>query len=509
MNPMKNPMIQPQKMTHPGTRLGRSGLLWLLCVALSASVGCSDSTPPPGEQPPGGAPDLGMSVDPLTDLDRYVRAKDPSYSYTLRQKVDGPGYTAYFIDMKSLTWRSAAEVDRTQWQHDLTIVAPTPIDPSPAPAVLLISGGSNKGTPPTMPSSQVVQMVKATGRIVIELKQVPNQPLTFSNHDGMPHTEDGIIAFSWAQVMKTSDPTWSARFPMVKSAVLAMDTAQDFLRSDAGGKVKLEQFVVAGASKRGWTTWLTAAVDPRVVAAVPIVIDVLNVEKFMVQHFESYGFWANSLYDYFYNHITEHIGQKEMAFLLANEDPYLFRKRLTMPKFIVNASGDQFFLPDGSQNYFGDLPGEKYLRYVPNADHSLDGSDALESILAYVLSLGDSRPRPTFSWTFEGSETIRVQTADKPQQVLLWQATNPKARDFRVETLGKVWQKTELVDQGGGVYVGKVATPAQGYSAFFIELTFPIGQLFPLKFTTQVRVVPESRPFAGKDPRTGLLETTP
>ena len=51
---------------------------------------------------------------------------------------------------------------------------------------------------------------------------------------------------------------------------------------------------------------------------------------------------------------------------------------------MVNASGDQFFLPDSSQFYFDDLSGEKYLRYVPNASHSLEKTDALEN-LAGVL----------------------------------------------------------------------------------------------------------------------------
>lgn len=37
----------------------------------------------------------------------------------------------------------------------------------------------------------------------------------------------------------------------------------------------LKNFVVGGASKRGWTTWTTAAVDDRVVAIVPVVIDLL------------------------------------------------------------------------------------------------------------------------------------------------------------------------------------------------------------------------------------------
>ena len=35
--------------------------------------------------------------------------------------------------------------------------------------------------------------------------------------------------------------------------------------------------MVAGASKRGWTTWTTMAVDKRVFAAIPIVMDILSM----------------------------------------------------------------------------------------------------------------------------------------------------------------------------------------------------------------------------------------
>ena len=55
--------------------------------------------------------------------------------------------------------------------------------------------------------------------------------------------------------------------------------------------------------------------------------------------------------------------------------------RLTLPKYVVNAAGDQFFTPDSSRFYFDDLKGPKYLRYVPNGDHSLRGTDAADGIL--------------------------------------------------------------------------------------------------------------------------------
>src|SRR5207245_10443064 len=65
-----------------------------------------------------------------------------------------------------------------------------------------------------------------------------------------------------------------------------------------GGQHKIDKFVVAGGSKRGWTTWCTAAVDKRVVAAIPIVIDCIHVRPSMQHHVAAYGFYAESVGDY-------------------------------------------------------------------------------------------------------------------------------------------------------------------------------------------------------------------
>ena len=64
---------------------------------------------------------------------------------------------------------------------------------------------------------------------------------------------------------------------MTKSAVRAMDTVTSLVLSTSGNALTVDKFVVAGGSKRGWTTWTTAVVDPRVIAIAPIVIDMLNV----------------------------------------------------------------------------------------------------------------------------------------------------------------------------------------------------------------------------------------
>ena len=47
--------------------------------------------------------------------------------------------------------------------------------------------------------------------------------------------------------------------------------------------------IVTGASKRGWATWLVGAVDPRVMAIVPVVMDELNFLDNIKHHYRSLG----------------------------------------------------------------------------------------------------------------------------------------------------------------------------------------------------------------------------
>jgi len=283
---------------------------------------------------------------------------------------------------------------------------------------------------------------------------------------------------------------------MVKSAVRAMDATTEFLASADGGKVAIKSFVVAGGSKRGWTTWLTGAVDPRVQAIVPIVIDVVNVRPSMMNHYAAYGFWAPAVGNYAVQHkVMDRWDSPRMAELNKIEDPYSYLDRLTLPKYVVNAAGDQFFTPDSSKFYWDDLKGPKYLRYVPNGDHSLRGTDAAESILAFYRAVVEGKPLPKLTWTMGKDGSIAVTTDAKPKAVNLWQATNPKARDFRLMTIGKAYTSSPLEPDAKGVYIGRVPKPASGWTAFFVELVFDSGdEKAPYKFTTQVQVVPDVLP---------------
>jgi PhoPQ-activated pathogenicity-related protein len=435
-------------------------------------------------------------ASPRTPLDDYIAKPDSSYSWKVVKTSSRPGMRVFVLEMVSQKWRTAEEVDRPIWRHWMTVACPEKL--TSTTGFLLIGGGRNGGDPPDGPAAMVIKIAQATGTVVTELKMVPNQPLIFHN-DGQRRSEDDLIGYTWDQFFKTGDPTWPARNPMAKSAVRAMDTITQLLASESGGERTVDRFVVAGGSKRGWTTWITAAVDKRVVAIVPIVIDVLNVRESMRHHYEAYGFWAPSIGDYVQHGVTQRMDDPRMVELCRLVDPYSYRKRLTMPKLLVCAAGDQFFLPDSSRFYFDDLVGPKYLRYVPNGDHSLDGTDAIESIIAFYWTVLRGKQLPRFSWAFQGNDTIRVHAVDRPERVTLWQATNPRARDFRLESLGPKYTSRVLADQGEGNYVATVPAPEEGWTAMFVELLYDVGAPTPAKFTTSVRVVPDVLPFAGAD----------
>ena len=151
-------------------------------------------------------------------------------------------------------------------------------------------------------------------------------------------------------------------------------------------------------------------------------------------------------------------------------------------------------MPDSSQFYFDDLPGEKYLLYIPNTDHSLENSDALESLTAFYHAVVNNKPRPRFDWSFEDDGSIRVEPQDKPTAVTLWQAHNPRHRDFRLESVGPIYESSTLSLERDGSFVGRIETPEQGFTAFFVELVYPSGVKHPFKFTTGVRVLPGPLP---------------
>jgi PhoPQ-activated pathogenicity-related protein len=454
--------------------------LALALVALGLWHSAAHAEPPAGSK--------------LTPLDTYVAKPDSSYAWNLAETIQTGNLTTHVIRLTSQRWRTEQEVDRPLWEHWLVVTVPAKITTDRV--FLMIGGGSHTSPQPKGPDAITGAIAASTGGVVAELKNIPNQPLIFHN-DGTPRVEDDLIGYSWAQFLETGDPTWLPRLPMVKSVVRAMDCITEFSASEAGGKRKVNKFIVGGGSKRGWTTWMAGAADNRIEAIVPIVIDVANARSSLQNHAEAYGFWSEAIGNYYQHKILQRFDHPRMQTLYEIVDPYYYRDRLTMPKYIVNASGDQFFLPDSSKFYYDELQGDKLLWYVPNGDHGLKNTDAVQSIAAFYSMISSGKKSPQYSWKFEENGSIRVFAKTKPTEVVLWRANNPTARDFRLKTIGPAFESTTLKADVDGNYVAPPPPEQPGWTASFVELTYDVGGPFPLKVSTGVQILPDVLPFKG------------
>lgn len=437
-----------------------------------------------------------------TALDDYVAAPDSNYSY-IEVDSDSDLFTsAYTLKLTSQGWRGSSEVAPVVWTHWVTVYKPTlNFLIGTNKALLLINGGDTSDPQPPY-DQNFRDLSLGTGSVIAVLSAVPNQPLQFSD-EVTARSEDEIIAYSWDKYLNGGDAYWPLQLPMVKSVVRCMDAVQDFVYTITSGAKPVKQFVLSGGSKRGWTAWLAAAVDPndRVAAIAPVVSDLLNMKRSFAHHWAAYGFWADALWPYEELGIFEWFDTPQATQLMEIVDPYEYRESLDMPKFIINSAGDDFFVMDSIQFYVDGLVGETYLRHVPNTDHYLTGAfeDVYSSMAPFYDALLKENARPEFSWTLERDGSIRVETVDTPKAVNLWQASNPAARDFRLVTIGAAWTSSPLADEGGGVYIGWVPEPESGWTAFFVELVyespFQGADAFDYHFTTQMRVLPEMLPF--------------
>ena len=473
----------------PGMETTTSSRLILTISLLAASIGLLT---------PDARADNLRTGERVTALDKYVAKDDGAYGFKVLIEKKGPGYTYFVLELTSQKWRTEKDVDQPVWKHHLNMIVPDVVQSDIG--LLAISGGSSGREPRESVRREYAQFAALTGSVVTELRNVPNQPLTYTGEDD-GRVEDESIAYTWDKYLRTGDEEWPLQLPMTKSAVKAMDAITEFCASERGGKKKVARYVVAGASKRGWTTWLTAVVDKRVVAIAPIVIDMLNVVESFRHHYRVYGFFAPAVQDYQDMKIMDWMGTKEYEALTKLVEPYEYLNRLTMPKYMVNGSGDQFFLPDSHRFYFDDLKGEKYIRYVPNADHGLSGSDAWEGLIAWYQAILDDTPRPDFTWKISDDGSIHVDTKAKPLEIKLWQATNPDSRDFRVDTIGKSWTSSDLAAASDGKYIAKVDAPEKGYTAFMVELRYNGSPGLPMVFSTGVKVVPDTLPFPPYEPK--------
>ncbi len=419
---------------------------------------------------------------PLKD---YVNLPDPSYRYSCVKTIPGPGVTTYVLDMTSQTWKEG-EVAPSKWEHWVSIIVPDNVKHETA--LLLVSGGNNKHDriPDDVPAP-VLMIAMQTQSIVAILQGVPCEPVSFRDEQ-RTRSEDEIIAYTYNKYLETGDPTWPLLCPMVKSAVRAMDSVQEYCGQRAETKHQINSFVVTGASKRGWTTWLTGAVDDRVIAIAPIVIDMLNLDEQMPRQLSYYGVYSEAIQDYTDFDIQSKMAGGEGQELLKIVDPYEYRDQLTMPKLVLLASGDQYWTIDAAELYYPGLKGEKHIRYEANADHSVDrDQNTIKALAAFYDNIINDRPNPEFTWDMKPDGSFVVTPQDTPVAARLWTAHAP-TKDFRLRTIGSGWESSDLTPAADGTYSGKVDVPEEGFVAYYVELEYPSALGYNYTLTTTATI---------------------
>jgi PhoPQ-activated pathogenicity-related protein len=407
--------------------------------------------------------DLNAAERALAD---YVAKPDASYEWRVHGRYRHRGSELVELRLVSQTWRDIA------WKHQLILIRPPQVT-DPDRGLLIIGGGRWRDNYDTDPPAEslpeggrlFVAIARRLQTVVAVLGQVPFQPLFERN-------EDELIAYTFDQYLKTGDAEWPLLLPMVKTAVRAMDATTQASEREWGTAV--QQFTLLGGSKRGWTTWLTAAQDDRVTALAPVVIDALNMEQHFPHQTRTWGSPSEEIQPYTALELTDVLGSAAGEPLRRIVDPFEYRAAITQPKLVVLATNDRYFPVDSANLYWDQLEGPKYLLYLPNDEHSLsDYRRLIPSLRALHAAAGSGAALPVLDWEYRWSEEgvdLCISAQPRPSAVRIWRAA-AATRDFR----DAVWAQ-----EGGsaGADVSEAATkrPPQGYVAVFGEAVFGRGR---------------------------------
>lgn len=419
---------------------------------------------------------LACAAPARADLVEYVKKPDDSFSWKLKEKKEVNGINVWEIDLVSQKWHDIV------WDHKLLVYLPK--DVKPGKTMMLFNTG---GTPNLKWQFIGLEVARLSGAPVAVLYGVPKQPL----FDGKK--EDALIAETFVRYLKTKDDTWPLLFPMVKSVVRAMDALQAFSKEE--WKEPVKDFIVSGGSKRGWTTWLTAATgDPRVKAIAPMVIDTLNMIEQMKHAYEVFGKPSLMVHDYVERGLIPFPDTDAARKLWRMVDPYAYRDKLTMPKLLVMGNNDPYWTTDALNLYWDGLKGPKWVTYVPNAGHDLQqpgkpgGGRAVAVLAAFTRHVVANDPMPKLSWKYaesDGKVRLTVEASPAPKGARLWVA-KAKTRDFRESK----WEERKAALGKDGTMTGEVEAPKEGCLAVYGDLDYETGGV-KFNLCTQIRIVGE------------------
>ncbi len=414
-------------------------------------------------------------ADNLTALDRYVHAPDDTYRWQVAQRTKNSAGEVVYVELTSQTWRGIV------WKHQMFVCIPEE-RASKDTALLFITGGSNRSRVSMQDAMIGLVLARYAKAPVVVLRQVPNQPLLGNRY------EDDLIAETFVHFMNSGDETWPLLLPMVKSAVRAMDATQEFFSRERDESI--EKFVVTGASKRGWTTWLTGAVDKRVKAICPMVIDTLNFYKQLPNQIRIWGEYSEQIRDYTSRGLIEQLRTPRGRVLTSIVDPYSYRTRYDLPKLIINGTNDRYWVVDALNHYWDELPDPKYALYLPNAGHGLEQHRdyAVRGVAAFVRHVAEGHPLPKLSWQYTYTDKgLKLEvTSDQPVVGAQAWVAYVKDLDFRVAQ----WQAQPMAKSADGKWVIEVPEREGFNGAVFGDLTFKMADL-EYHLSTLIWRVPE------------------
>jgi PhoPQ-activated pathogenicity-related protein len=391
------------------------------------------------------------------DLFSYVAKPDESYAWESRETTEVPQGKIYDLHMTSQVWQGIT------WEHQIQVYEPTDVKYADVLPLLITGGGAGDDD-----KTLGLTVANLLGARIAVLYHIPNQPL----FDGLG--EDALISYTWVKYMETGDEDWIVNFAMTKAVIRAMDTLEELAEQE--WDTELRGFMPFGASKRGWTTYLTGIVAPeRCVGIAPMVFDILNFPIQIEHQRDFWGDYSPMIHDYTEKGLQAVFGTGRGFRLSWMVDPYNYRDILTMPKLVILGSNDPYWPADAVNLYYPGLPSPKLLLIAPNCGHGIDDTlRLLGSLGGFYRLLAEEQPIPQPMWQWSESAeglALAMSCDPAPAEARVWVARQG-VRDFREAT----WEATELTLADGACETSIPRGEGQ-YTAAYGELVFPVDTL--------------------------------
>lgn len=354
---------------------------------------------------------LVFAPAPPTEFYQFLSKKDDSTSWRIVREDRGQTE----IELTSQKWQGIT------WKHGILIQQPPTVEFKGTGVLFITGDGPRDGD-----RTQIRLLSAATGMPVAMLFGIPNQPI-------WDMREDDLIAHTFEKYLSTKDSSWPLLFPMTKSAVKAMDAVEDVTKKSGN---PLKKFLITGASKRGWTTWLVGATgDKRVAGIAPLVYDNLNIPIQMKHQIDTWGEYSLQIQDYTRRGLQAKLETSLGQNLSRMVDPYSYRDRIKVPTLIVNGANDPYWTVDALGKYWGDLKQPKWSRIIPNVGHDLGGGIlAIETIGMFGRSLAGAFKMPQWqSKIVDQGQSLSVSLTTKSKEFVsgkVW-VVRSDSLDFR------------------------------------------------------------------------------